>query len=292
MTLSISRAMADQKRLALRRPARAMALLRRLRPLGFGALAVANAAWSVVQVIGSRRLRNERQRALDLASARGGFLRLVSHEIRTPLAVARGYVDIVRSGTLGTVNDEVRNALGSVEEKLCDIEELVGHMIETARLEAGSGQLRLERLDLRTVLDEALSRTAELRGPRHPVTVDVPNRPLLVECDHFRLRTVLCNMLTNAVKYSPDGGPIRCTVRRARRRAEVSVADRGIGIAPEQVEQVFRPFTRLPGAASATGLGLGLHIAREVARAHGGDLDAHPNAGGGSVFVLSMPLGR
>lgn len=291
MSLSIHRSVAEMRR-ALRRPARPVRLARRLHPIGIGVLAAANAVWGVIQVVGRRRLHGERQRALDLAAARGAFLRLIAHEIRTPLAIARGYVDIIGSDTLGPVNDDVRTALGSTDEKLRDIEELVGHMVETARLEAGPGQLRLEPLDLRDLLGEALVRTADLRGPEHPISMEMPHRSLVVDGDHFRLRTVLCNLLTNAVKYSPNGGEIHCVLRRVRRRAEVSVADRGIGIAPEQVERVFRPFTRLEPTDGPAGLGLGLHIAWEVARAHGGDLTARDNPGGGSVFVFTLPLSR
>jgi signal transduction histidine kinase len=264
------------------------------RSIGLGALAVGNSIWHLQQLVSGRRLRRERQRALDLASFRGAFLNLASHEIRTPLAIARGYVDIVRSGTLGTVSEEVGTALGSVDSKLVEIEELVTHMIDTARLEAGREQLRMEPVDLRELLGEALSRTADLRGPEHPVVVADEGRPLIVLGDRFRLRTVLANLITNAVKYSPSGGEIRCTVWRRRRRAEVTVADRGIGFEPGQAERIFQPFTRLDrGAGTApSGMGLGLHVAREAARAHGGDLTARPRDGGGAEVVLSLPLRR
>jgi signal transduction histidine kinase len=267
-----------------------LSLTRALGPLGLAVLTMLQLGWNVRQALTVRRLRAATRRAADDATAKGMFLRLVSHEIRTPLALARGYVDIARSEALGPTSLEMEEALGSVDEKLRQIEELVMQMVETARLEASGRGLRLAPLDMRDVVEEAIARITEQFGPEHEVLVSVPERPAIVMGERLRLRTLLANLLGNAIKYSPDGGEVRCTLRERRGRVEVAVADRGIGLEPAQMRRMFQPFTRLPAGVKVapSGLGLGLHLARTIAEAHSGTLTAAANPGGGSVFTLSL----
>lgn len=262
--------------------------------LGLAGLGAVQLAWSVRQLATTRRLRRASSRAADDASTKTTFLRLATHEIRAPLALARGYVDIVRGGTLGPVNREMAEALTSVEERLGQIEELVVQMVETARLDSGGPGLRLAPLDMRKVVAEAVERVSDQAGARHPLRVSVPDRSEMVLGERFRLRTLLVNLLSNAIKYSPEGGEVRCTLRRRGRSVEVAVADRGIGIDPAEVRRLFEPFTRLSEGArvAPNGMGLGLHLARTIAEAHRGTLSAAENPGGGSVFTLTLPRSR
>jgi signal transduction histidine kinase len=109
--------------------------------------------------------------------------------------------------------------------------------------------------------------------------------------ERFRLRTMLANLLNNAVKYSPEGGEVRCTLSRRGRGVVVTVADRGIGMDAGEMRSLFQPFARLAEGArvAPNGLGLGLHLSRSIAEAHGGRLTATPNPGGGSVFTVWLP---
>jgi signal transduction histidine kinase len=249
------------------------------------------AAWVSERLTAHRRLREEHRRLTELEAWKSAFLRLAAHELRTPLALARGYVEMVSTDSLGAVPVPARDALSLVDAKLLEIDELVGHMTQVARLHGDQAQLNLEVLDVREVVRDALERSRSLADAGHHLVVDQPAQPVLAAADRLRLRIGLVNLLGNAIKYSPDGGEVRCSVLNTGHWIQVTVTDQGLGIDPQLMDQLFQPFNRLAQAGNRRipGLGLGLHVAREIARAHGGDLSAAANLDCGSTFVLSLP---
>jgi signal transduction histidine kinase len=257
-----------------------------LRPLAVSAAVVLG----VGQLVGTLRLRERHRLLQERDAARSALLRFAAHETRTPLSLARGYVDMVRSGTLGPIADPAREALGLVDERLGEIEELAGQLVEAARMQDEKPRLRPELLDLRAVVREAVDRTEHLSGARHRVVIDQPE-PVAIVADRLRIRALVTNLVSNAIKYSPEGGEVRCVLRAGHGLAELSVTDRGIGIDEASMSQLFQPFNRLGREATRIkGLGLGLFVAREIARAHGGDLTAERNpAGRGTTFRLRLP---
>jgi signal transduction histidine kinase len=249
------------------------------------------AAWVTERLTAHRRLREEHRRLTELEAWKSAFLRLAAHELRTPLALARGYVEMVSTDSLGAVPTPAREALSLVDAKLLEIDELVGHMTQVARLHGDQAQLNLEVLDVREVVRDALERSRPLADDGHRLVVDQPAQPVLAAADRLRLRIGLVNLLGNAIKYSPDGGEVRCSILSTGRWVHVTVTDQGLGIDPQLIDQLFQPFSRLAQAGDRRipGLGLGLHVAREIARAHGGDLSVAANLERGSTFVLSLP---
>jgi len=225
---------------------------------------------------------------LELEASKSAFLYLAAHELRTPLALVRGYVEMVDSETLGPIDGEARAALRRADARVAEMDELVSQMVEMARLQEGS-QLSLELLDVRDVVREAMDRTELLAESDHHLVTDDSGRPVRVMADRFRIRTILTNLIGNAIKYSPRGGEIRVSVQESGPSVDVSVSDQGVGIAPGEFERLFQPFTRQRPQRVGPGLGLGLYVAREIARAHKGNLRARSNADGGSTFVLSLP---
>jgi len=243
------------------------------------------------RLVGLWRLRERHRRLVEREEAKSVLLSLAAHEVRTPLALARGYVEMVRTGTLGQVPGPALEALATVEARLREIDELAAILVEAARMQDAQPRLHLELLDLRDLLREAAERMRTLADARHPVLVDDRCGPVPVVADRMRVRAVLTNLIGNAIKYSPNGGEVRCTVRAEGGWARVRVTDRGVGIDPGRLGELFRPFSRLhaDSAPRIKGLGLGLYLSREIAGAHHGQLSAAPNRGSGTTFELRLP---
>ena len=237
-----------------------------------------------------RTLRMQNQRALELEEIKSTYLRLASHELRTPIGVARGYVDLARSGELGVLPEPVREAMAQMEASLRDVDAILGEMVEIARMQEGRRLLRVETLDLREPVNEAVQRVLPLAS-RHEMVVSQPEDPVWIAGDKARIRAAVRNLLENAVKYSPNGGEVSCQLRVRRGMASITVSDQGIGMAASQLERLFRRFERAPEVTSTSipGTGLGLHLAREIARAHDGDLRVSSRQGVGTTFTLLIP---
>jgi len=248
-------------------------------------------------IANAERLKLERahlRRVEALERAKGAFLNRASHELRTPLTVLRGYLHLLEDGAFGELSEEmtgdvVPSLITSVEE----INSLVEGMLVAARLEYGV-ELALEPLDLRDLVRDTVRGVEEtFAGEEAPtVIVETPSAPVQVLADREQIATILANLVRNAMKFSPGNSEVRCVVSGRGVVGAVAVGDRGPGIPPEQLPRLFTRFGRIdvPGAAGTRGAGLGLYIARELARMHGGDVTVQTTAGAGSTFELTLPL--
>ena len=235
------------------------------------------------------QLREHAGRMQQLEKTKSDFLNLASHELRGPLAIVKGYLSMFEDGTL--LPGELFEVLPVLTSKVQQIETLVQQMLETARLDESRMVLSRDAFDLRDVAQRVVQRFRRLTD-EHQLQVSAPDEPVVVEADRARIETVVANLVDNAVKYSPAGGPVRCRVARDRGQALVSVEDRGIGLAPEAIEMLFTRFGRVvtPENSHISGTGLGLYLSREIARRHGGDILVESAAGRGSLFTLRLPL--
>ena len=248
-------------------------------------------------IANAERLKLERahlRRVEALERAKGAFLNRASHELRTPLTVLRGYLHLLEDGAFGELSEEmtgdvVPSLITSVEE----INSLVEGMLVAARLEYGV-ELALEPLDLRDLVRDTVRGVEEtFAGERAPtVVVEAPASPVQVLADREQIATILANLVRNAMKFSPENSLVRCVVSGRGVVGAVAVGDSGPGIPVEQLPRLFTRFGRIdvPGAAGTRGAGLGLYIARELARMHGGDVTVQTHAGSGSTFELTLPL--
>ena len=236
--------------------------------------------------------QNERQRLLELERSKSTFLNLVAHELRSPLTVLRGYLSLFRD-----MDDKGRRALEArslpaLEAKTREMSRLVDQMVEVARLEEGSLRLLAERIDLGTIAEQSVEIVRALDDPIHRVVFAPYPQELNVVGDEDRLRIILGNLLSNAMKFSPGGGDLTVTVEKMPGFGQVSVADQGIGISPDDRSRLFSRFTRLERADTThvPGTGMGLYLSRELARRQGGDLVLLRSGPDGSVFALTVPL--
>ena len=239
-----------------------------------------------------QREREHAERIESLEKMKSELLNLVSHELRGPLTVALGYVSMLEDGSLGSLTPESRSVLPIVTAKLNEMEGLVEQMLEASRMEESALILDRGRIDLRDIAREAVEMLLPLADERHTVKLEMPNQRVPVLADRNRVSTIVANLLTNAVKYSPQGGEVRCTVSVDGRMASLSVADQGLGISESDLPRLFTRFGRIltPENRAIAGTGLGLHLSRQLARQHGGDIQATSQVGVGSTFTLTLPV--
>ncbi|MCC6179393.1 MAG: PAS domain S-box protein [Chloroflexi bacterium] len=214
------------------------------------------------------------------------FISIVTHELRNPLAALKGYAQLTRRRER---YDE--RLIDMIVNQARQLERLIDDLQDVSRLDAR--RLAMERREInlvelaRTSVEQAQAQTTE-----HQIRLATPAAPIVGNWDPDRLRQILHNLLSNAVKYSPDGGEIVVQVEAQRDDARVSIADRGLGIAPERMGQLFNRFYRVGTSARRVhGLGLGLHITRELVEAHGGRIWVESaGEGQGSTFRFTLPL--
>jgi signal transduction histidine kinase len=239
----------------------------------------------------TKRLREKADHLAGLEKAKSEFLRLASHELRGPAAMLGGYLSMMEEETLGAIPERMRPILPMLKAKAAQINMLANEMVEAARLEDRRLELKLMPVDLREVIRRTLDTAAATLDENHRLRFDDRlEGPATVIADGMRLDIIISNLIDNAIKYSPEGGDVTVELSVAGGLALVSVRDVGIGIAPDDMDRLFIRFSRIAAEADIPGTGLGLYLARELARLHGGDLVAVSRLGEGSEFTLSLPL--
>ncbi|HVH65837.1 MAG TPA: HAMP domain-containing sensor histidine kinase [Candidatus Acidoferrum sp.] len=236
------------------------------------------------------RLRQKADQLAELERAKSEFLRLASHELRGPAAMLGGYISMMEDEALGPIPARMRPVLPILKAKAAQINMLANEMVEAARLEDRRLQLKRRRIDLRETLRRNLDITATGLADKHPLFFDDRIKaPVMVQADDMRLDIIISNLIDNAIKYSPEGGDIIVQLSTSGDLAFISVRDFGIGIAAEDLDKLFIRFSRIAPRPDVPGTGLGLYLARELARLHGGDIVAVSKQGEGSEFTLSLP---
>jgi signal transduction histidine kinase len=237
-------------------------------------------------------LRGQAEAALNV---RDEFMSIAAHELRTPVtAIKAGAQLALRRLEEGPPEGArtVQYLLGIVRGAN-RLVLLINDLMDVSRMRSGELLLRVAFVDLVALVSTVAQRYAETNGERYRVNLDVPKAPLKVAADAGRLEQVLDNLLSNAVKYSPAGGEIHVTLRRAVDGVTLTVRDHGIGLTPGAQERIFEPFGRAPNATrqGVPGMGLGLHICLRIAEAHGGRMWAESDGEGRGMSVsLWLPL--
>jgi len=216
----------------------------------------------------------------------------ISHELRTPLASIIGAISSLVDDTEGVYSGADRKELlETVQEGAARMDRLVANLLDTARLESGMIQLKKDWCDIEDVVGIALRRVAECIEGR-PLVIHVPEDLPLVQADCVLLEQVLINLLDNACKYSTNGSEITITASQDETVVKIAVADRGTGIPPEYLAQVFDKFYRVEQPKSVSGTGLGLSICKGIIESHGGSIHAENRPGGGTIMTFAIPFGE
>ena len=232
--------------------------------------------------------------AMEIAQVKEDFLSTVTHELKTPLTSIDGFVLLLLAERLGPLADKQRVALETVRDQSGALRRLVQDLLDATRLDRDELPLELEDVaigPLAAEVAEAMRPSVEARGQRLELDLTALHG-LSARVDPFRLRQVLGNLLSNAQKFTPEGGLIRVEGRPREGQLELSVADTGRGIPPEAVPRLFRKFSQVERGDTrrAGGAGLGLWIAQQLMVRMGGAMAVESEPGLGSRFTLSLPM--
>jgi PAS domain S-box-containing protein len=240
----------------------------------------------------AEELDRQREVAEDANRAKSNFLANMSHELRTPLNAIGGYVQLIEMGVHGPINSQQLETLEKVDRSQRHLLSLINDLLNLSRIEAGRLEYASERVSLPETLQSVLPMVGpQMRAKNLGCEDHVPE--LFARADAEKVRQIILNLLTNAVKFTPEGGAIRMSAESADGDARVllRVSDTGIGIPAEMVDRVFEPFVQvnLRPSRLTEGTGLGLAISRDLARGMGGDLQLKSRLGVGSTFTLVLP---
>jgi signal transduction histidine kinase len=236
------------------------------------------------------------QAAQDQAEARlqdrDQFLSIASHELLTPVTSLKGYAQLLRRRTLSgaTVSaEELATGLTTIEQQSRKLHRLVSQLLDRTRIETGHLQLERATTDLVTVVADTV---AAARGRERERVIDVEGPAKLVGyVDPLRFEQVLVNLIDNALKYSPSSAPVLVELAESSdQTAQIVVSDRGSGVPSSLREAIFTRFYRAAETGSVAGVGLGLFISHEIVTLHGGRIDVEDRPGGGTRFVVTLPI--
>ena len=220
------------------------------------------------------------------------FFALVSHELRTPLTSITGYLEIVRAGDAGEINDDQRHYLDVIDRNARRLHRLVSDLLFIAQVEAGRmPSNRRSMLNLEEIATEAVD-AARPQADKKGVLLDLDATPVSTAGDSERLGQLIDNLISNALKFTPEGGRITVRLASDGSTALFEVSDTGMGISPEDQEKLFERFYRTTDAEKLAlpGLGLGLSICKAIAESHDGSISVSSTEGQGTTFRVELPI--
>jgi signal transduction histidine kinase len=220
--------------------------------------------------------------------AKSRFLANMSHELRTPLNAIIGFADLMHDERIGPVSDDHRECLADIRTSARHLLHLINEVLDLARIESGRVALDVRAIDPAKVASTCVDSLRPLAAERD-ISVSLETEPLgTVLLDPARLKQVLLNYLSNALKFTPAGGSVTVRIRRQRDQLLLEVSDSGPGVHPAHQERVFGEFEQLAGYGQG-GTGLGLSVTKRIVEAQGGTVGVH-SAGRGSTFYARLPL--
>jgi PAS domain S-box-containing protein len=233
-------------------------------------------------------LENSRlfQEVSALSAKKDEFIALASHELKTPLTTIKGYLQILAKKDQDTVGklfvDKTLDQVGKLNS-------LIGDLLDISKIEAGKLQFNFDTFDLRKLVIDVLD-TFPYTNKSHRIILEDIEEEFIILADKQRIEQVIINLLTNAIKYSPKADQVLVGIQRADGEVIVKIKDHGIGLKPADINKIFTRFYRADGIGSVSGLGIGLHLTKEIIDRHEGKIGVVSEFGKGSEFFFSLPL--
>lgn len=258
----------------------------------------------IIQVVHVARDINERKLAEELRlenvrltladEAKSEFLATMSHELRTPLNATIGFSELLKLGRAGKLNEKQEHFVDTIIKSGKHLLTLVSNILDLTKIEAGKMELELEKVSLPEIIDDTLSIINVLAEKRNVVIKKEIDPQLdIINCDSHKIKQVLLNILSNAVKFSKhEGGTITVTTWKEGDKANISVSDTGIGIKEKDLGRLFERFEQLDAGITREygGTGLGLTISKKLVELHGGIIAVESDYGVGSTFTITLPI--
>jgi signal transduction histidine kinase len=241
----------------------------------------------------NQELNEANAKLRELAEMKEEFLALTTHDLRSPLTVISGVISFFTSGRLGELSPEQKNMVSMMERNTQSLIELVNDLLDASKLESGTMRLDVTSIDLRAVLDElreSMLPLAKEKGIMLEETLPADLPP--VKADRAKLRRILFNLLSNALKFTQKGGRVEVRAEREDGNVRIYVSDTGVGIAPEDVNRLFDKYEQARSRATRgeKGTGLGLYITRQLVELHGSEITVNSQLGKGSTFSFTLPI--
>ena len=254
------------------------------------------AAQSVLAVQNAQLFREiqDKGRELEIASQhKSQFLANMSHELRTPLNAIIGFSEVLQEKMFGELNDKQEEYLNDIFTSGKHLLALINDVLDLSKVEAGKLEMELETVDLRRLLEGSLVIVRE-RALSHSITLslDMADDIDTIKADERKLKQIVFNLLSNALKFTPDEGEVGIRTHRNSEFVEISVWDSGVGIADEEQQRIFEEFHQVEqGLTDKTeGTGLGLTLTRKLVKLHGGQISVKSDGDSGSTFTFSLPI--
>lgn len=220
------------------------------------------------------------------------FISIMSHELKAPMTSLKGYAGIIKRQTKKYQDDRLRYYIQKIEDQTSNMSGLINDILDLSRIQTGKMSIHKENFDIRQLIQdtiEAFSQTTRIH------TIHFENtQTITVHADRFRIYQVLSNLISNAIKYSPNGGKILVNLTKNRNSIVVSVTDQGIGLTDDQAKRVFDKLYQAatPKGRRFPGLGMGLYISKEIVSMHKGKIWVVSERNKGSTFYFSLPLDK
>lgn len=247
------------------------------------------------RVANEQRHRGQLEAMRTAQALKDELLSMVSHELRTPIHAMMGYGRLLERGRAGDLSDQQLGYLRKMMRLAENLSRLVGDLLDVSHIQAGTFSIHQEPIAIAEAMRDVVTNLAPL-AEQGEVRVHLDASPQLPEAlaDGYRVRQVITNLVTNAIKFTPGGGEVhvRACLAGEPPMLRCEIADNGVGISEDDFARIFQPFTQLDMSATrqVAGTGLGLSIARGIVRAHGGRIGVESELGKGSTFWFTLPL--